>query len=50
MTPGSTSGHAGAGAGALAGLGILVPGLRAPDTAAAAPEPVSLRPRVRDTR
>jgi MFS family permease len=31
-----------AGAGALAGLGILVPGLRAPDTAAAAPEPVSL--------
>jgi MFS family permease len=31
-----------AGAGALAGLGILVPGLRAPDNAAAAPEPVSL--------
>ncbi|MCW2935960.1 MAG: putative transporter [Actinomycetia bacterium] len=30
-----------AGAGALAGLGVLVPGLRAPDTAAAAPEPVS---------
>jgi MFS family permease len=30
-----------AGAGALAGLGLLVPGLRAPDTAAAAPEPVS---------
>jgi MFS family permease len=31
-----------AGAGALVSLGILVPGLRAPDTAAAAPEPVSL--------
>ena len=31
-----------AGAGALAGLSVLVPGLRAPDTAAAAPEPVSL--------
>jgi MFS family permease len=30
------------GAGALAGLGVLVPGLRAPDTAAAAPEPVPL--------
>jgi MFS family permease len=30
-----------AGAGALAGLGVLVPGLRAPDTAAAAPEPVA---------
>ena len=31
-----------AGAGALAGLGVLVPGLRAPDTSAAAPEPVAL--------
>ena len=31
-----------AGCGALAGLGVLVPGLRAPGTAAAAPEPVSL--------
>jgi MFS family permease len=30
-----------AGAGALAGLGVLVPGLRPPNTAAAAPEPVS---------
>ena len=32
-----------AGAGALAGLGVLVPGLRAPDTAAAAPEHVPSR-------
>jgi len=31
-----------AGCGALAGLGVLVPGLRAPGTAAAAPEPASL--------